>query len=167
VHCTYDAATRGGDSPDGRKVKSTMHWVSAEHALPVEVRLYDHLFTKPDPDDVSDDAIREASSRGEPLSRGLQAARPEESTRDWKSNLNPNSLEVVNPAYLEPSAANAASGARFQFERHGYFCVDPDSDPVAAGASPADGATSIGRRRLVFNRTVTLKDTWAKIEKKL
>ena len=144
VHCTYDPATRGGDAPDGRKVKSTMHWVSAAHALPVEVRLYDHLFTKPDPDDVSDDALREAESRG------LQPARPEDTGRDWKSNLNPDSLETIHAAYVEPSVANAAPGTRCQFERHGYFCVDKDSLPGS----------------VVFNRTVTLKDTWAKIEKK-
>jgi glutaminyl-tRNA synthetase len=125
VHATYDPATRGGDAPDGRKVKSTLHWVSAAHALPVEVRLYDHLFTKPDADDV-----------------------PEGQT--YLANLNPNSLEVVAPAYLEPSVAHAVYGARCQFERHGYFCVDK--------SSTAD--------KLVFNRTVTLKDTWAKIEKK-
>ncbi len=144
VHATYDPATRGGDSPDGRKVKSTMHWVSAAHALPVEVRLYDHLFTKPDPDDVSDDALK-AAGEGEP---GTPVSPP--AGADWKANLNPASLEIVKPAYVEPSAAEAAIGARYQFERHGYFCVDPDTKPGA----------------LVFNRTVTLKDTWAKIEKK-
>ncbi len=166
VHCTYDPATRGGDSPDGRKVKSTMHWVSAAHALPVEVRLYDHLFTKPDPDDVSDDAIREAESRG------LEPTRPEDA-RDWKSNLNPHSLEIVNPAYVEPSVLSAPLGTRYQFERHGYFCVDPDSEggagvpPGAVGVPPANVAAGLRTgRRLVFNRTVTLKDTWAKIEKK-
>jgi glutaminyl-tRNA synthetase len=155
VHCTYDPATRGGDAPDHRKVKSTLHWVSAAHALPVEVRLYDHLFTKPDPDDVSDEALREAESRGlgparlETAGAGGLAARP--AAADWKSNLNLNSLEIVNPAYVEPSVADALVGARYQFERHGYFCVDPDSKPGAP----------------VFNRTVTLKDTWAKIERKL
>ncbi len=125
VHCTYDPATRGGDAPDGRKVKSTIHWVSAQHAIPAEVRLYDHLFTKPDPDDVPDD-------------------------KDYLFNLNPKSLEVVPAARLEPSLRDAAVGSRWQFERLGYFAVDPDSRPGA----------------LVFNRTVTLKDTWAKIEKK-
>jgi len=144
VHATYDPATRGGDSPDGRKVKSTMHWVSAAHALPVEVRLYDHLFMKPDPDDISDDALK-AAGEGEP-----GAPAPPPAAADWKANLNPASLEIVKPAYLEPSVADAAVGTRYQFERHGYFCVDPDSRPGA----------------LVFNRTVTLKDTWAKIEKK-
>ena len=125
VHCTYDPATRGGDSPDGRKVKGTIHWVSAEHALEVDVRLYDHLFTKPDPDEV-------------------------EESGDWKDNLNPDSLETLTRCCVEPNLANAAPGARFQFERNGYFCVDPDS---------TEG-------RLVFNRTVTLRDTWAKIEKR-
>jgi glutaminyl-tRNA synthetase len=124
LHCTYDPATRGGDSPDGRKVKATLHWVSAEHALPAEVRLYDHLFAKEDPDDVEEGA-------------------------DWKTNLNPNSLDVLSPCRVEPSLAGAEPGSRYQFERLGYFCVDRDS---------SDG-------KLVFNRTVTLRDTWAKIEK--
>ncbi len=123
LHCTYDPATRGGNAPDGRKVKATIHWVSAEHALPVEVRLYDHLFTKPDPDEV-------------------------EAGKDWRSNLNPNSLEVAE-ALVEPSMQGASPGTRYQFERVGYFCVDPDST----------------KERLVFNRTVGLVDTWAKIEK--
>jgi glutaminyl-tRNA synthetase len=125
LHCTYDPATRGGDAPDGRRVKATLHWVSAEHALAVEVRLYDHLFTKPDPDDVPEGA-------------------------NWTSNLNANSLEVVRPAFVEPGLTSAHPGDRFQFERLGYFCVDPDSTPGA----------------LVFNRTVTLKDTWARIQKR-
>jgi glutaminyl-tRNA synthetase len=125
VHCTYDPATKGGDSPDGRKVKSTIHWVSAAHAIDAEVRLYDHLFTKPYPDEV-------------------------EAGKDWKTNLNPNSLETLPSAKLEPCLKTAAPGDRFQFERNGYFCVDPDSKPG----------------KLVFNRTVTLKDTWAKIEQK-
>ena len=124
LHCTYDPATRGGDAPDGRKVKATLHWVSAARALEAEVRLYDHLFTKENPDD---------SPQG----------------RDFTSNLNPNSLEVVPSAYVEPSLAPAAPGSRYQFERLGYFCVDPDS---------ADG-------HLVFNRTVSLRDTWARIQK--
>ncbi len=101
LHCTYDPATRGGDSPDGRKVKGTLHWVSAAHALEAEVRLYDHLFAKPDPGDVKDGG-------------------------DWKGNLNPNSLEVIPSAKVEPSLAAAAPGSRCQFERQGYFCVDPD-----------------------------------------
>jgi len=125
LHCTYDPATRGGDAPDGRKVPSTLHWVSARHALAAEVRLYDHLFTRPDPLEV-------------------------EAGQDWKANVNRNSLEVIHPAYVEPSLAAAKAGDRFQFERLGYFCVDSDSSPG----------------RLVFNRTVTLKDTWAKIAAK-
>ena len=124
VHCTYDPQTRGGNTPDGRKVKGTIHWVSAAHAVAAEVRLYDHLFTKPNADDV-------------------------EEGQDYKSNLNPKSLEAVADCRLEPSLASAAPGDRFQFERLGYFCVDPDSAPG----------------KLVFNRTVSLRDTWAKIEK--
>jgi len=125
VHCTYEPATRGGKAPDGRKVKSTIHWVSAAHAIDAEVRLYDNLFSKEDPNRAADG-------------------------KDFTSNLNPHSLEVVNPAKLEPSLASAGPGTRFQFERLGYFCVDSDS---RAG-------------KLVFNRTVALKDTWAKVEKK-
>jgi len=125
VHCTYDALSRGGQSPDGRKVKSTMHWVSAAHAITAEIRLYDKLFSKPDPYDLAEG-------------------------QDVLDNLNPNSLEIVNDAKLEPSLAEAKPGDRFQFERVGYFCVDPD--------------TTAGK--LVFNRTLPLKDTWAKIEKK-
>ena len=102
VHCTYDPASRGGNSPDGRKVKSTMHWVSAAHAISAEIRLYDKLFTKPDPYDFA-------------------------RRRDIFDNLNPNSLEILTGAKLEPSLANAKLGDRFQFERVGYFCVDPDS----------------------------------------
>lgn len=126
VHCTYDPETRGGNAPDGRKVKATIHWVSAADCIEAEVRLYDYLFTKPDPDDVPD---------------GL----------DWRANLNSKSLEVITDAKLEKSLSGAAVGSRYQFERLGYFCVDPDSTP----------------ERLVFNRTVTLKDTWAKIQQKL
>ncbi len=121
VHCTYDPATRGGDSPDGRKVKGTLHWVSADNSIEAEVRLYDHLFAKPDSDDVPEG-------------------------QDWKVNLNPNSLETLTNARLEPSLSDAAVGARYQFERHGYFCVDKDS--------------ALGK--LVFNRTVSLRDSWAK-----
>ena len=124
VHCTYDAATKGGDAPDKRKVKATLHWVSAKHALKAQVRLYDHLFTKPDPDDV-------------------------EEGKDWLSNINPNSLTVLSECYVEPAAGLAKMGQPYQFERQGYFCLDKDSK---------DGS-------LVFNRTATLKDTWAKIEK--
>ncbi len=125
VHCTYDPATRGGNAPDGRKVKSTIHWVSAAHALDAEVRIYDKLFTKEDPNQV-------------------------EEGREFTANLNPNSLEVIAQAKLEPSLANAPIESRYQFERLGYFCVDPDSKPG----------------RPVFNRTAALKDTWAKVEKK-
>ena len=121
LRCTYDPATRGGDAPDGRKVKATLHWVSAAHAVQAEVRLYDRLFTVEDPGKLE----------------------------DYQSALNPASLEIVRDAKVEPSAAAAAAGTRFQFERIGYFCVDPDSRPEAP----------------VFNRTVTLKDSWAKIEK--
>jgi len=125
LHCTYDPATRGGNTPDGRKVKGTIHWVSARESLPVELRLYDHLFGVADPDDVPKGA-------------------------DWKSNMNPKSLEVLRAGRVEPSLATAQAGDRYQFERQGYFCVDvKDSKPGA----------------LVFNRTVSLKDTWAKIEK--
>jgi glutaminyl-tRNA synthetase len=125
VHCTYDPATRGGNAPDGRKVKSTIHWVSAQHAIGAEIRVYENLFTKEDPTEVAE---------GE----------------DFTANLNPNSLQMIAGAKLEPSLANAAAGSRYQFERLGYFCVDPDSKPAA----------------LVFNRTVALKDAWAKVEKK-
>jgi glutaminyl-tRNA synthetase len=126
VHCTYDPETRGGNSPpDGRKVKSTIHWVSAAHAIDAEVRVYDNLFTKEDPNQT-------------------------EGGKDFTSNLNSQSLEILSNAKLEPSLANAAVENRYQFERLGYFCVDPDS---ASG-------------KLVFNRTVALKDTWARIEKK-
>jgi glutaminyl-tRNA synthetase len=130
VHCTYDPATRGGDSPDGRKVKGTIHWVAAAHARDVEVRLYDHLFSKPDPDDAPEGG-------------------------DYQDNLNPNSLEVLEGCRLESTWERACNVdwtdgiQRVQFERQGYFCVDPDSTPD----------------KPVFNRTVTLKDTWAKIEK--
>jgi glutaminyl-tRNA synthetase len=123
VHCTYDPATRGGNAPDGRKVKSTIHWVSAAQALDAEVRLYDNLFTKEDPE--SGDA-------------------------DFTTYLNPKSLEVLSHAKLEPFLAGAAPLSRYQFERLGYFCVDPDS----------------ASQKLVFNRTVALRDTWAKIEKR-
>jgi glutaminyl-tRNA synthetase len=125
LRCTYDPATRGGDSPDRRKVKGTLHWVSAAHALPAEVRLYDRLFSVEDPEIV-----------------------PEGKT--FLDNLNPHSLEVLREALVEPSLASALPGHRVQFERLGYFCVDPDSRPGA----------------LVFNRTVSLRDTWAKIAQK-
>ena len=125
VHCTYDPATRGGNAPDGRKVKSTIHWVSAAHAIDAEVRLYDTLFSNPDPSDVPEG-------------------------KDFTANLNPNSLEIVSHGKLEPSLKDAKAGDRYQFERLGYFCADDDSKPGAP----------------VFNRTVALKDTWAKVEKK-
>ena len=126
MHCTYDPATRGGNAPpDGRKVKSTIHWVSAQHAVDAEVRVYENLFTKENLGDV-------------------------EEGKDVLDYLNPKSLEVIPHAKLEPSLAGAAPGSRYQFERLGYFCADPDSKP---GAS-------------VFNRTVALKDSWAKVEKK-
>jgi glutaminyl-tRNA synthetase len=124
VRCTYDPATRGGDSPDGRRVKATMHWVSAAHALPVEVRLYDRLFSVEDPENGKDG-------------------------KTFLDYLNPGSLEVLSDAKAEPRLANAEPGLRVQFERLGYFCVDTDSRPGA----------------LVFNRTVSLRDTWARIER--
>ncbi|MCK4291876.1 MAG: glutamine--tRNA ligase/YqeY domain fusion protein [Planctomycetes bacterium] len=124
LHCTYDPATRGGDAPDGRKVKSTLHWVCAEHALEAEVRLYDNLFTKENPDDAPE---------GE----------------DFTANLNPNSLEILSSCKVEPSLAGAEPLSRYQFERLGYFCVDPETSD----------------EKLVFNRTVTLRDTWARIQK--
>jgi glutaminyl-tRNA synthetase len=122
LRATYDPATRGGDSPDGRKVKATLHWVSAAHAVDAEVRLYDRLFTHEDP----------------------------ASTENYLDHLNPNSLEVLPTAKVEPSLSSALAGARYQFERLGYFAVDPDSRPGT----------------LVFNRTVSLRDTWAKIAQK-
>ena len=124
LRCTYDPATRGGDAPDGRKVKATLHWVSAAEALDAEVRMYDNLFTKEDPEDV-------------------------EEGQDFTTTLNPKSLEILKDCKVEPSLAGAEALQRYQFERIGYFCVDPDS--------AADN--------LVFNRTVGLRDTWAKIQK--
>ena len=123
LHCTYDPATRGGDAPDGRKVKATLHWVSAKHAVAAEARLYNHLFTKPVPDDV-------------------------EEGESYLSNLNPDSL-IVSTCYVEPSVIGAKPGTRYQFERQGYFCVDRNST----------------EKKLCFNRTVTLRDSWSKIEK--
>lgn len=122
--CTYDPETRGGNAPDGRKVKSTIHWVSADHALAAEARLYDRLFLTENPDDAPEGG-------------------------SWLDNLNPNSLDV-RTCYVEPSVANAATGTRYQFERLAYFCVDRDSTP----------------ERLVFNRTIALKDEWAKVQGK-
>ena len=124
LHCTYDPATRGGDAPDGRKVRATLHWVSASHALRTEVRLYDHLLTVPNPAE-------------------------EKSHSDWKTFLNPNSLERLTSCRIEPNLAGAVPGDRVQFERQGYFCVDSDSTA----------------NKLIFNRTVGLRDTWAKIER--
>jgi glutaminyl-tRNA synthetase len=124
IHCTYDPKTRGGDAPDGRKVKATIHWLSAVHALPIEARLYDRLFSNENPDEFEDG-------------------------QDFMVNLNPASLEAIPNALVEPSLASAKPGEIFQFERLGYFCLDPDSKG----------------EKLVFNRTVTLRDTWAKIEK--
>jgi glutaminyl-tRNA synthetase len=125
LRCAFDPASRGGAAPDGRKVRSTIHWVSADHAVDAEVRLYDHLFTIPDLGDADDG-------------------------KDWRHYLNPASLEVLTGCKLEPGLAGVAAGERFQFERVGYFAVDPDSTPG----------------RLVFNRTATLKDPWTRIEKK-
>ena len=125
VLCKYDPETRGGNAPDGRKIKGTIHWVSARHAVDVELRLYDRLFTTEKPGDVPE---------GE----------------DWKTALNPDSLTVNPTAKLEPSVVGAEPGTRYQFERTGYFCVDPDTTP----------------ENLVMNRTVTLRDTWAKVQKK-
>ncbi len=126
LRCTYDPATRGGDTPDGRKVKATLHWVSVAHAIPAEVRLYDRLFTVENP--------------------GL-----ERDGVDYKSFLNPNSLQVISHAWVEPSLAQAKPGERYQLERIGYFCVDPDTEKAG---------------KLVLNRTVTLKDTWARLQQR-
>jgi glutaminyl-tRNA synthetase len=126
VHCTYDPATRGGDNPpDGRKVKGTIHWVDACTALTAEVRLYDHLFKTPDPEDVPEG-------------------------QDWKVNLNPNSLEILKDAKVESSLKSAPTGLNYQFERTGYFNADRDST----------------REKLVFNRAVSLKDSWSKEQQK-
>jgi glutaminyl-tRNA synthetase len=126
LRCSHDPQTRGGSAPDGRKVKATIHWVSAEHAVGAEVRLYDYLFSKANPNEVAEGG-------------------------DWKDNLNPDSLEVVRQAWVEPSVAEAAPGSLFQFERLGYFCVDSVDSKLG---------------KLVFNRTVTLRDSWAKVEKR-
>ncbi len=124
LHCTYDPETRGGDAADGRKVKATLHWVSANHAQAAEVRLYDHLFDRANPNEEVEDG-------------------------DFTAFINPNSLQVLESAWIEPSLAGAAAGSFYQFERLGYFCVDPDSKTD----------------KLVFNRTVSLKDEWAKVQK--
>jgi len=125
VRCTYDPETKSGSSRSSRKVKATIHWVSAAHAIPAEVRLYDYLFTKEDPDDLPEGA-------------------------DWKTNLNPRSLETLADCCIEPYLASATPGSTYQFERLGYFCVD---------------SAESSRERLLFNRTITLRDTWAKIER--
>ena len=125
LHCTYDPATRGGDAPDGRKVKATLHWVCAENSIPAEVRLYEHLFASENPEDAEEGG-------------------------NFTANLNSHSLEVLSDCRVEPSLAKASPGYRCQFERLGYFCVDKDSTDA----------------KLIFNRTVTLRDTWAKIQKK-
>jgi len=125
LRCAYDPETRGGNTPDGRKVKSTIHWVSAAHAVDAEIRLYDNLFMKENPNEV-------------------------EEGQDFTANLNPNSMETLTGCKVEPSLRNAAPGARYQFERMGYFCADPDSTPG----------------KPVFNRTIGLRDTWAKIEQR-
>ena len=125
LRCTYDPATRGGAAPDGRKVRGTIHWVSAGQAVEAEVRLFDHLFTEPDPEQI-------------------------EAAPDFRTYLNSGSVETLRGCRVEPGLAEAGAGSRCQFERHGYFCVD-SKDSAAGG--------------LVFNRTVSLRDTWAKIEK--
>jgi glutaminyl-tRNA synthetase len=124
LRCTYDSESRGGGTPDGRVVKGTLHWVSAAHALDGEVRLYDYLFADPDAGEIEEGV-------------------------DFKSKLNPKSLEVLPSCKVEPGLAGAPPGSRYQFLRLGYFCTDPDSTPD----------------RLVFNRTLTLRDTWARIER--
>ena len=124
MRCTYDPKTQGGDAPDGRKVKATLHWVAADQAIETEVRLYDRLFLKEDPEE-------------------------EEEGGDFTSHINPDSVQILKRCYVEPFIKNAKTGDRFQFERLGYFCVDSYSTNL----------------KLVFNRTVPLKDTWAKIEK--
>jgi glutaminyl-tRNA synthetase len=126
LHCTYDPATRGGAAPDGRSPKSTIHWVTAQHSIAAEIRLYNYLLTKEDPNDVPE---------------GM----------DFKSLINPDSLTIIKNARLEPGLANVKPGDKCQFERVGYFCADP------VDCKPGN---------LVFNRTVSLKDTWAKIQKK-
>ena len=126
LRCTYDPATRGGDAPDGRKVKATLHWVSAPHAMDAEVRLYEHLFTSEYPANIPEGA-------------------------HWRDYLNKDSLQAVTGCKVEPFLAETQPGDKFQFERKGYFCTDPDTAPG----------------RLVFNRTTTLRDTWAKVQKQM
>ena len=124
LHCTYDPETRGGDAPDGRKVRGTLHWVSEKHAKQAEVRIYDRLFSKSDPEDTEDDA-------------------------DFTDNINPESLQILERCFVEPGLAGAEQGYRVQFERIGYFVVDKDSS----------------EEKLVFNRTLPLRDSWSKIQK--
>lgn len=124
LHCTYDPATKGGNAPDGRKVKATLHWVSASHSLKAEIRLFNNLFNSPNPAETEDG-------------------------KDWKDNMNPDSLIILNNCRVEPFLKGSKPGRRVQFERKGYFCADPDSV----------------KGKLVFNRTVTLRDTWARIQK--
>ena len=121
IHCTYDPLTKGGQAPDGRKVRGTIHWLSARHAIKAEVRLYEHLFSVERPDEIE----------------------------DYTSTLNVNSVTIIRSAFVEPSLVSIKAGDHYQFERLGYFCVDPDR---------TDG-------RLVFNRTVPLRDTWAKVQR--
>ncbi|MFO0837225.1 MAG: glutamine--tRNA ligase/YqeY domain fusion protein [Phycisphaerae bacterium] len=158
ICCTYDPATRGGDAPDGRKVKSTLHWVSALHAAPCEVRLYEHLFNRPDPESIDEaGAEEEAEALGvapaDSVSSAADAAARGSSQRGavpaWLVNLNMNSLTTLD-AFVEPGLKDAPAGARYQFERHGYFSADPDSRPD----------------KPVFNRTVSLRDSWAKEQKR-
>ncbi|MFH1859784.1 MAG: glutamine--tRNA ligase/YqeY domain fusion protein [bacterium] len=139
IHCTYDPETKGGWSKDGRKVLGTLHWVSAEHAIPAEIRLYSHLFMKPNPEDEVA-PLAEAA----PLAEGIHLTTKK--TEDFKSNLNPNSLIKLTSAMVEPCLAKAVIGSRYQFLRQGYFCTDTDSNPNMP----------------VFNRTVALKDSWKK-----
>ena len=162
LHCTYDPQSLGGSSPEGRRIKGTSHWVSAAHAIPAEVRLCEHLFMKEvpgaagggvgDPNHVD----RSGAGTGAGTARGSEGVESgefeaERETIDWRTDLNPASLEILKGCQLEPSLASAPGGSRWQFERQGYFCADSkDSRPGA----------------LVFNRTVTLRDTWAKIERK-
>jgi len=181
LRCSYDPATRGGDAPDGRKVKGTLHWVSAKHAVDAEVRLYEHLFSQPNPDadpiegdsgssvkisDVDEVAAEEAGV-------GTLEAVSEEEAPNWLKNINPQSEQILNGAKLEPSLMEEPVGFVCQFERTGYFCIDTDSDPLINGdiasahaLSKSNPETTMGCcRKLVFNRTATLRDTWAKVRK--
>ena len=121
LRCTYDPETQGGNAPDGRKVKGTLHWVSAQHGIPAEIRLYDRLFNNPDP----------------------------EASGDFLADINPDSMQILTESIIEPGLKDAKPGEKFQFERVGYFCVDTESTA----------------EKLIFNRTVSLRDTWAKLKK--